>query len=150
MTPMPTARGYAGAAVSSEKIYIVGGFDGDAALAVNEAYTPDREGGDNAPWVTSTPLPEGRYRFAIVSVAEIIHLIGGMGDDGPNNTSYKFYSLKNEWHGFRVPIDEPWTDFSATTYDNKIYTLGGQINSQMIDQTYSYQAIFTTMIPVLP
>jgi hypothetical protein len=150
LTPMPTARGFAGAAVSSEKIFVIGGFDGENALAVNEEYSPDKDVSNGDPWAASHPLPEGRYRFAIVSVAEIIHLLGGSDGSDSSPIAYKFSALKEEWQGFRVPVDETWTDFEATTYDNRIFTFGGQVNALITDRNYSYQAVFTTMIPVLP
>ncbi|PIW19903.1 MAG: galactose oxidase, partial [Anaerolineae bacterium CG17_big_fil_post_rev_8_21_14_2_50_57_27] len=52
---MPTARGFAGAAVAGGKIYVIGGYDGKEALAVNEEYLPERD-----TWSRRAPLPAGR------------------------------------------------------------------------------------------
>lgn len=39
-TSMPTPRWALGVAVVNDELYVIGGYDGDTRLAVNEKYTP--------------------------------------------------------------------------------------------------------------
>ena len=150
MTSMPTAKGYAGAAVSGEKIFVVGGYDGEIVLAVNEEYAPGKDDGINTPWINRTPLPEKRYRMGVVSVAGIVHLIGGTDGNEERSTAYKYFLQRDAWQIFQSPFEESWTDLGIVVVGEKIYILGGVASSQMLDRTYSYQAVFSVMVPILP
>src|SRR6185369_2867322 len=74
---MPTARGFSGAALAAGKIFVMGGTAGGAPLTVNEAFNPDAEASGGAAWTTVAAIPSGRAKAGIVSVADIVHVVGG-------------------------------------------------------------------------
>jgi hypothetical protein len=147
---MPTARGFASAGVSGGEIHVVGGYDGENVLASHEVYTPEQDKDGGNPWASLAPLPEARYRAQIVSVAEIIHLIGGANDQESNLQSFKYFSQNDEWEGFLIPMDDSWVDLGAEIVGEHIFTFGGHVGTQQSDQIYSYRAVYSIMMPILP
>jgi hypothetical protein len=148
---MPTARGYSAAGVSGGQIHVVGGYDGEQVLDVHEVYTPelDNKSEENS-WTLLASLPEARYRGRVVSVAEIIHYIGGMDESKKNLHSFKYYSQNDEWDNFSIPLTESWTDLGAEILGEYIYIFGGKVGAQRTNQHYSYRAVYSVLMPILP
>jgi DNA-binding CsgD family transcriptional regulator len=146
LTAMPTARGFLGAAVAAGKIYVIGGTDGTQALTTTEVYIPSEESAADA-WQTGTPLPQGRSKMGVTSIADIIHVIGGNGPAGPL-TSLKYFPQKNEWQAFETPTTLPWAGLELATANTYLYAFGGLRASQPMTQTWAYEAIYTISIPV--
>jgi hypothetical protein len=69
-TPMQEARGYLQVAVTSGKIYAIGG---SGPVGTNEEYDPAR---DN--WTTKSPMPTPEQAFAIAVFQDKIYCIGGI------------------------------------------------------------------------
>lgn len=107
LMPMPTGRGYAGAAVAGRQLFIIGGYDGKNILAVNEVYSPDQDNGVDNPWEIEAPLPEGRYAMGIASMADMIHVIGGIGPAHMTSTPLEFIPSTNTWQVFGSPWNNP-------------------------------------------
>jgi DNA-binding CsgD family transcriptional regulator len=150
LTPMPTARAYAGASVAGGRIYVIGGFDGERALAVNEAYQParDHDGGD--PWFKMKPMPEGRYAMGVISLADIIHLVGGEGQD--HLPPLKYFPQVDDWQvleGENTDQLNDWSHLQLAPIETSIYALGGLRGEQPSGQNMAYQAIYTIAIPVI-
>jgi DNA-binding CsgD family transcriptional regulator len=148
-TPMPTQRGYAGAAVAGGKIYVVGGYDGKSALDVNEAYLPDRENANVDPWIIGRPLPVSRYAFGIASIADIIHLFGGITDSGKQLEPLEYLSQRDEWQSFESPMRQPLSQLSVVPMETNLFLLGGWMNDKPTSLNLSYIAIYTILIPEL-
>jgi hypothetical protein len=144
---MTTARAYAGAAVVGGKIYVIGGWDGQNALSVNEIYLPDnsREG---SPWIKAPALPSGRYGMGITNLADIIFIIGGIGPD-ENLTTIALSSGDADWGQIQAPLQKGWSFLGAVTIGTRLYALGGRTDAGMINQMWSYQAIFTITLPII-
>ena len=64
-TPMPTPRSHSGAVLAGERIYVLGGKNGDTIFPLNETYRPDRDDGQQNPWSQATAMPEGRYGMGV-------------------------------------------------------------------------------------
>lgn len=147
--PMSTARGYAGAAASAGGIYVVGGYDGEKALSVNELYIPSQDYEGGTPWLLRAPMPNARYGMGMVSVADILHVIGGQGAD--NATSLvEYFPQRDEWQDVYSPVAEPWSDLGLAVLETKLYVLGGRQGGVTSDRVLSYKAIYTVLIPILP
>jgi hypothetical protein len=146
---MPTARGYAGAALSGEGIFVIGGYDGKTAFDVNEEYLPGQDNGTNDPWTTCESLPEKRSRMGVVSVAGIIHIIGGTVGGNDSSVAYKYFPQQDTWHSFQA-IEHSWSSLGVTTVGEMIYSMGGEVNSQLSSYLYSYKAVYSIMVPILP
>lgn len=146
-TPMPTARGLSGAAVSSGLIYVVGGTDGTEALAVNEVYTPSRDNGSDNPWHTGPELPEGRYAMGIASAADLIYVIGGKGNDDGELPVSELSPTSSEWQELSASIPATWSSMSMVPFGQYLYVMGGLVENNPTSLNFSYQAIYTVMIP---
>jgi DNA-binding CsgD family transcriptional regulator/N-acetylneuraminic acid mutarotase len=145
---MPTARAFAGAAVSEGQIYVFGGFDGEKPLSVNELYLPANEGG-GSPWEIAEPLPSPRYRMGVASLADIIHVIGGIGIDNTAQSSLQFPPQTQEWESYDNPLTGTWSQMGIGAAGTHIYVVGGELNGAPTTNNLSYQAIYLVNFPVV-
>jgi hypothetical protein len=142
---MPTARGFAGAAVAGGKIYVVGGYDGKIALMVNEEYLPERD-----TWLQRAPLPEGRYALGMTSVADILYVIGGERKTDSALLPLQYVPQQDQWQAFESPFSESWSHLGVIPTGTHLYALGGNLGGVPAAKNLAYQAIYTILIPVIP
>ena len=92
LAPMPTSRNAVGLAVVDNKIYAIGGWNGNYVSA-NEMYDPTTN-----KWTPKASMPTPRYAFAIFTLDKKIHIVGGY-INGINPTSaHEVYDTKtNTW-----------------------------------------------------
>ena len=150
-SPMSSARVFAGAAVTKGKIHVVGGHDGKRPLAMHDVYMPGQE--KSGEWKVLEPMPDERYHFVSVSVAEIIHLLGGKSSVANAEESilaFKYLSQDDEWRSFVTPMNFPWLGMGGVVIGETIYVVGGRIDGQSTSQHYAYQAVYSIVIPMLP
>jgi hypothetical protein len=146
---MPTAREYAGAAVSGGKIYVVGGYNGKQALSANEEYVPERDRGTENPWNIRAPMPNVRYSMGVASVAGIVHLVGGTGDGKEVLLPLDYFAQLDKWQPFESPTGHEWSNLVLVPTDTHIYALGGRLEGALTVQNLAYQAIYTIIIPAI-
>jgi hypothetical protein len=147
---MLTARGYAGAALAGGKIYVIGGYNGKEALAVNEGYLPDRDGSGETPWVEGAPLPEGRYAMGVVSVADLIQVIGGEVEGSGAYTLLTYNPQGDLWQQIEAPkLTQPWSHMGLVSLTTQVYSIGGKVDVTPSAQNLAYQAVFTVAIPLV-
>ncbi len=144
--PMLTARGFSGAAVSGEKIYILGGYDGKRAFDLNEIFSP---GNPNEPWSIGQPLPQGRYGMGVTSLAETIYVLGGETEKETVTTSFQYRPSIDEWISLSNLFAETWSHMGIASLATNIYIFGGNLDGLASDQMWYYQAIYTISIPVI-
>jgi N-acetylneuraminic acid mutarotase len=142
---MPTARGFAGAAIAGGKIYVIGGTDGKSALGVNEEYLPERDA-----WSQRAPLPEGRYAMGVASIADILYVVGGVGETGASLLPLQYVHQQDQWQELESPHSENWSHLGLVPFQTQLYGVGGRQNNLPAAQNLSYQAIYTIIIPVIP
>jgi DNA-binding CsgD family transcriptional regulator len=147
LPPMPTARSNAGAVDVGSKIYVIGGWDGIQALSVNEEYLPDLTG-TSPKWVKAIPLPSGRYAMGITTLADIIFIIGGIGSDA-SPTAIALSPGDNNWGQIETPIQNNWSYLGAVSVGTRLYALGGETETGLSTNMWSYQAIFTITLPII-
>jgi len=148
-TPMPTARAFAGAALAAGSIFVVGGFDGQRAQAVNEIYVPERDDGQQVAWTQGEPLPEGRYAMGVASVADILHVIGGMGNDNGGLQSLEYPPQTGVWQAFDSPRPQPWSHLGLAAFGTRLFILGGDLDTEPTAKNLAYQAIYIITLPVV-
>ena len=147
-TSMPTARAFAGAAVSGNKIYVIGGYDGKHALAINEIYQPYLDDNQNQSWEAGSPLPIARYGMGVASLADIVHVIGGMGNRNIALNSLVYSPEIGSWQ--TVNTDEPvGSKLGLAPLGEFIYVVGGMINNSPVDNNIAYRAIYSVALPVI-
>jgi DNA-binding CsgD family transcriptional regulator len=148
LTPMPTKRAHAGAAEAGGKIFVIGGFDGDQPLRVSEAYVPEIDDGIRSPWSVEQPLPNGRYAMGMASVADIIHIVGGVRVDENEPLTVEYFPFRNEWQQFESPELESWSYLGLVSMGAHLYAIGGKQDADLTEINLAYQAIFTISFPV--
>ena len=148
---MPTARSLAGAAAANGKIYVFGGFDGNQPLAVNEVYHPDLDGGQGAElaWAAGPPMPDPRYSMGVASVADIIHVFGGLGLGSDPLPPLEYPPQTLSWQAFENPLDEPWSLLGLAPFGTRVYLLGGAVQGAPTGRNLAYQAIYVVSLPVI-
>ncbi len=149
-TAMPTARAYAGAAIAGGKIYVIGGYDGEKGLDVNEEYFPDLDGNEeNQPWKERAPMPDARYGMGVASMADIIHVVGGISDNGKTIGITKYFFQQDKWDKSNYPVSDLGSYIGVTPLETQIFIIGGNVNRSISNQMNAYQAIFTISIPLI-
>jgi DNA-binding CsgD family transcriptional regulator len=145
--PMPTARSFPGAVAVGSKIYILGGWDGQKALSTSEVYLTDHTDLES-PWTTAGSLPSPRYGMGITNLADMIFIIGGTSPE--DDLSVIALSQEDaEWKKLETPMLPGWFFLGATTIGSRLYALGGEIESVLSNQMWSYQALFTITLPIV-
>lgn len=147
-TPMQEARAYAGAGVSGGVIYVMGGTNGSVALDLNEAYFPQRENTGESPWHVKSPMPEGRYAFGVTSVADILHILGGIGET-ESLEPLKYFPQGDTWQAFLPPKTQHWSHMGVTAIESLLYAMGGQRGDRISGENLSYKAIYTITLPLV-
>jgi len=148
-TDMPTARAYAGATVSVGKIYILGGYDGRSGLSDNEIYIPNLDNGRDHPWEQGVPLPQDRYGMGVISLADAIYVIGGIGNGDQLLPSLQFIPPSKSWWEFESPIPKLWSHLGVVPLGSYIYAIGGMLEEVPSSTNINYQAIYTILVPVI-
>jgi hypothetical protein len=146
--PMPTARGYAAAAVADGKIYVIGGTNGGKPVSANEEYVPEKEATGEDPWRQRADLPESRSSMGVVSIANIIHVIGGESDI-TSLSPLQYFPQRDEWQQFQVPDLRSWSRLGLASVETYLYAFGGLRESVPTTEHLAYQAIYTIVIPVV-
>jgi DNA-binding CsgD family transcriptional regulator len=147
--PMSTARGYLGAAVAAGKIFVVGGYNGQEIFRKTEIFLPDRLADLENPWVAGPALPDGRYQMGVASIADIIFVLGGIGEAGSPTSVIESFSQENEWTAVEIDLPDSWSIPSLVPIETKLFLLGGEKDGVPTGLAMEYQAIYTLMIPVI-
>ncbi len=114
---MPTPRSALGVVALNDKIYAVGGGDGNAMHVVEE-YDPMTD-----TWRARADVPTARSNFGIAASNGKVYAIGGEGNSGAIVEEYD--PLTDSWTR-RADIPTPRYVFGAATAGNgKIYAIGG-------------------------
>ncbi|MBI5033455.1 MAG: hypothetical protein HZB51_23280 [Chloroflexi bacterium] len=147
-TRIPTARALAGVAIAGGKIYVIGGFDGNNALATVEQYLPERDNGKDTPWLRISPMPDGRYAMGIASIADIIHIVGGIGNSSKPPTPIEYLYQQDKWQDFDAPPTlNSWSNLNLIPIESYLYAIGGKSDGKLLDTNLAYRAIYTVIVP---
>jgi hypothetical protein len=124
-TPMPTPRDDFGIAVLQNKIYCIGGQNGNGVTAINEVYDPE-----NDSWETMASMPTPRSGLQANVVNGKIYLIGGVAN-GYALTLNEVYDPKTDSWATKASMPVVnftflgTSDYASAVVDNKIYVIGG-------------------------
>ena len=95
-------------------------------------------------------MPHGRYGMGIAHLANIVYLLGGIGDNGlpavPGGVEY--ISPSDQWAEYEEPTVPVGAYPALFTFGNFLYTFGGETSQGLSDSGASYQAIYTIAIPI--
>jgi len=148
-TTMPTTRAFAGAATVANRIYVIGGYDGNKSLKNNEVYSPDLDSEGLYPWVDDIPLPGNRYGMGVSSLADILYVIGGVGEGEGKLDFLEKTSETSGWQKLDSLFENSPVKSGVVSLGPKIYILGGQEKDGITDKFQAYQAIYSVSIPII-
>lgn len=148
-TVLPQARAFSTAAVVESKIYVIGGFDGQQALRDQFVYFPDRDRNNDQPWEQRAPLPEGRYGMGCTVLANMIYLVGGLGDANQAGglVPLVYQPLNDRWTSFDLPPESLGDRPAVLGLETRLHVLGGETPTGLLANHLTYQAIYTIAIP---
>jgi hypothetical protein len=124
--PMPILRERLGVIVINNKIYAIGGMQGNET----QVYDPAT---DN--WTTRTPMLRNNAFFGIGVVNNKIHVVGGDAGD-------------SEIHDVYDPVNDTWTEASSLlsgqwsltvgVVNDRLFAIGGRLGSIVLNSTIEY------------
>jgi N-acetylneuraminic acid mutarotase len=123
LAPMPTARGALGVAVYQNRLYAIGGYDGERNSGAVEIFDPETN-----TWSSATPMPTPRDHLAVASVGSRIYAIGGRPElDYHQNmgTVEEYDPETNKWQP-RASMPTARSGITAGVIDGQIYVIGGE------------------------
>src|SRR5213083_2042579 len=88
---VPTPRSEVGGALVGAEIYVVGGFDAQAATAV-ESYDPAADA-----WRARAALPVGLNHAAAVGLNGKLYVVGGFDPSAPSNRLLEYDPALDRW-----------------------------------------------------
>ncbi len=142
-TPMPTARAYAGAAEIMGRIYVMGGWDGEKALDVNESYAPSRDIGGEGAWQVESELLEASYDFGMISLLDVIYLVGGINNGVSVNGAYY---LNQTWSVLEFPVSYATR---AVGLGTEIFVLLEQERGKNISTAIRFPVLYNFYLPII-
>jgi N-acetylneuraminic acid mutarotase len=122
---LPNAVQYSTAGVINGLIYVVGGYDGSAAVTYNQIYNPLANS-----WSSGAPLPVATCFGAAAVVKGILYIIGGYdcASGGATNAVWAYNPKTNSWSSkAAMPIARG--SIGAAVENNVIYVVGGNGNN---------------------
>jgi N-acetylneuraminic acid mutarotase len=148
--PMPMPRVQSKATVAAGKIHVLGGENSAGPVLANDVYIPEAERGAQPAWESYAPLPDGRSGIAVVSVADMVYVVGGVKSGERAAASFQYSPQLNEWQSLEAPPTvEPWADFALVATDAYLYAIGGKLDKAPTNRMLSYQVLFVVRLPVV-
>ncbi len=123
LAAMPTARGALGVTVYQDRLYAIGGYDGERNTKAVEVFNPQTNS-----WSSAASLPTPRDHLAVVTAGSRIYAIGGRPDlDYRHNKSVveEYNPQTDQWRP-RTNLPTARSGITASVIDDRIYVLGGE------------------------
>jgi len=128
---LPAARTKFGATVWNDRLYVVGGLDGSAAVSSTVYVSPSLSSGGNisSAWTSSTAFNVARTGAAVTAYANNLYLFGGY--DGSNYLSdVQFTQINSDgtvdsW-SYTTKMPGVLRDAQAVSANGYIYIVGGR------------------------
>lgn len=145
---MPTARRGLGAAAAGRKILVVGGEDLDGPLPSNEIFYPDQSDNPRAAWSVGAPLPEPVSGMGVAGAADIIYVVGGLGDE-PLKYPVMSFDDTRMWRVVEEFPGEIPAYHGLASLGKYLYLVGGKTGADFSERNSRYQVIYTVSFPII-
>jgi hypothetical protein len=114
------------------KLYLFGGWDGQAALDVVYVYDPVEDA-----WREGTRMETARRDAGAVALADKIVVLGGRNEGGALTEAAGYFPSRDAggedpWNGF-VALPEARYGFGAANVSDTLYIIGGELEGDVID-----------------
>lgn len=146
--PMPTSRGALGVTVYQDRLYAIGGYDGEQNTGATEIYNPETD-----TWISAAPLSAPRDHLAVVAAGSGIYAIGGRSNlKYKQNTSVVevYDPIADQWQ-YQANLPVARSGIAAGVIDGHIYVLGGESGEGTFDTNEKYipeENRWITMMPM--
>lgn len=137
------------AIVLGGQIHLLGGQNDTGTVGDHKIFFPQRaQDGDNA-WTEAASLPEARYGMNSALLADMIYIVGGMSDKKQVLPMIQYFPPKDEWVEISdSPIEIGYLP-ALIPYETKLFVIGGKNTSGFSTEAFSYQAIYTILVPIV-
>lgn len=130
-TALPTALAHAAVAVTSDRVYLIGGFNGTAGLST-VYYAIINSDGTLGSWAAGTALPSTVYRSGVYVAKNRVYLLGGR-INGSNSSTVHSAPINADgtlgsWAVMATSLSGSEEAFGTFVSSSYIFELGG-INS---------------------
>ncbi len=140
---MSAQRGFSAAALLGERIYVVGGYDGEREQSTCAAYDPATE-----TWETCAPLAVGRGGLGLTALGGQLYAIGGGGWTSYLGFNERYIPHDDTWTPVETPLVGEWRNPGVVLLDSAIYAVGGW-SGDYLSLNQAYEALpFRIFIPV--
>jgi hypothetical protein len=137
---MPTPRAFAGAGTVGERIYVVGGYDGQNELDTCQAYDPSTD-----TWQSCPSMNASRGGVSVAVIDGTLYAIGGGWESYLVENEY-FSPAQGTWKTFPSPILQEWRDLGIGVNDSSIYAIGGW-DGEFLSVNQAYRAVYRIYFP---
>jgi len=124
LATLPAARGETAAAVTADRLYVVGGMTGLSGEASDEVsvYNPSSDAWESAP-----ALPSPRHHAAAAGLDGAVYVSGGGASAGDWTPQPTLWGLKADASGWEVlaPMPEGRLGHRMLAIDGNLYVVGG-------------------------
>jgi len=141
-TRLNTPIAFFGATVAGNRLYVIGGYDGQRALA--EAAAFDLETGQ---WQRLPPMSVPRSGLTAVYDGMAVFALGG-GWTRAIDTHERYDAYANQWSNFPSPLSGEWRHLAAATQDGRVWLIGGW-SGGYLDVHQEYQSAFRALLPMI-
>jgi kelch-like protein 12 len=146
---MSSARGFAAATTIGERVYIVGGYDGQTELGTCEAFDLAAAADGEDPWHVLADMPEVRAGHAATAALGHLYVLGG-GWQTPFTTNVRYDVANDVWGTIASPVTGEWRTLGAATVDTSsglfVYAFGGW-HGTYLSEVQAYQAFYRLYLP---
>ncbi|GBL92507.1 Kelch-like protein 10 [Araneus ventricosus] len=125
-------RAYHGMIWHQQKIYVIGGFDGNQCFNSVRCYDPVTH-----VWQEKGCMYVQRCYVSVAAVGDYIYALGGYDGHRRNRSCEKYDSATNQW-SFISNMNTIRSDASADSWDGKIYIAGGFNGTQVLESAECY------------
>ncbi len=141
-TRLNTPVAFFGATLAGNRLYVIGGYDGQRALA--EAAAFDLE---TREWQRLPPMSVPRSGLTAVYDGMAVFALGG-GWTRAIETHERYDAYANQWSNFPSPFSGEWRHLAAAAQDGRIWLLGGW-SGGYLDVHQEYQSAFRALLPMI-
>ncbi|KAF8797250.1 Kelch-like protein 10 like protein [Argiope bruennichi] len=125
-------KAYHGMIWHQQKIYVIGGFDGNQCFNSVRCYDPV-----TYVWEEKGCMYVQRCYVSVAAVGEYLYALGGYDGHRRNKSCERYDSNRNQW-SFIANMHNIRSDASADSLDGKIYIAGGFNGTQVLDSAECY------------
>jgi DNA-binding CsgD family transcriptional regulator/N-acetylneuraminic acid mutarotase len=142
-SPTQAGRAFAAAAALGDRIYVVGGYDGEQELTTCTIYDPATK-----MWEECAPLAVGRGGLGLVAIGGQLYAVGGGGWTSFLGFNERYNPSNDTWSVIETPLVDEWRSPGVVALDTTIYAIGGW-RGDYLSLNHVYEALpFRIFIPV--